>query len=224
MKKIKFLLIILPLISLISITLGVYLTKRPSFVSSSSEIDDFGPIMFLSLLYIPIMVCWVLSGVYAKKLKRSVPGWVMGSFFLPIIVPFILAFKKPIKIYSIENQQTPNMGSTEQRKYNNDENENDAIDFGFCKKCIEETTPESPGNVNTLNGVGTMLMGSRWSQKGKKPCPECSSVIQTKWVTFGIGLFTMGTYRILYTKKGILTSKFYGRRLKSDLESDQLIK
>jgi hypothetical protein len=41
-------------------------------------------------------------------------------------------------------------------------------------------------------------------------------VIQQKWMTFGIGLAPLGTYRILYLRKGLMESDFLGRRLKDD--------
>lgn len=87
---------------------------------------------------------------------------------------------------------------------------------GFCEKCLSETTDEFPGTISSVNAIGTMLMGSRWNPKGIDPCPNCGSVIQKKWITFGVGIIALGTYRILYFKKGITESDFIGRRLKND--------
>ena len=90
------------------------------------------------------------------------------------------------------------------------------VEEGFCEKCISQTTDEHPGTVYSLNAIGTMLMGTRWNPKGLDPCPDCGSVVQKKWYTFGVGIKPLGTYRILYLKKGLMESDFLGRRLKDD--------
>ena len=87
---------------------------------------------------------------------------------------------------------------------------------GFCERCLAQTIEESPGTVYSLNGIGTMLMGSRWRVKGKEECLDCGSVIQHKWMTFGIGIAPLGTYRILYLRQGLMESDFLGRRLRDD--------
>jgi hypothetical protein len=61
-----------------------------------------------------------------------------------------------------------------------------------------------------------MLMGTRWRAKGLHPCATCGSVVQTKWLTFGVSLKPLGTYRVIYTKRGLSTSRFFSRRLRSD--------
>jgi len=60
------------------------------------------------------------------------------------------------------------------------------------------------------------LMGTRWSSRGLDPCPACGSVVQGKWSTFGFGVTKLGSYRILYTKRGITKTRYFGRRLLSD--------
>ena len=87
---------------------------------------------------------------------------------------------------------------------------------GFCSTCLSETTDEAPGKVYSLNAIGTMLMGTRWNPKGTQLCPNCGSVVQQKWVTFGVGIVPLGTYRILYLRKGFMENDFVGRRLRND--------
>ena len=63
----------------------------------------------------------------------------------------------------------------------------------FCEKCLEETLPESCGNVETINFVGTTL-----SVLGDK-CPVCHSIVAEKRnVVFGVRLKSLGYYRIIY--------------------------
>ena len=60
-------------------------------------------------------------------------------------------------------------------------------------------------------------MGTRWNPKGTQLCPNCGSqCISKKWVTFGVGIVPLGTYRILYLRKGLMESDFVGRRLRND--------
>ena len=71
---------------------------------------------------------------------------------------------------------------------------------GFCRACWDETIAESAGDCRTVNGVGTTLEG--WAGK----CPDCGSVIQTKYWT----LVSQGRFRVLYTQP----SRYLSRRLK----------
>jgi len=209
MKKIKLLLIFIPILSLCGLIATAILTSEPGQPPS-----DFSTICGLSMLFAPLIICTVLSITYAKHLNRSPFVWGLAAFFFPHFAPIILAFVKPLNKPSINRFETDNQ--------NNQRIEDDITDDsigqiqGFCEDCISETTDESPGNANTINGIGTMLMGTRFFQKGLNPCSKCHSVIQTKWFTIGFGVNPLGTYRILYTKKGIITDKYHGRRLKND--------
>ncbi len=157
-----------------------------------------------------IVVSAVLSGILAVRLKRAAPVWVIGSIFIPFLVPFILAFMKeapdaryvaPDRSASAQPQGGTAPAFNEQ---------------GFCARCVSETTDESPGSVSTTNGIGTALQGTRWREKGLDPCPVCGSVVQQKWRMFGWGVKPLGTYRILYVRGGIFSKRYFGRRLKAD--------
>ena len=74
----------------------------------------------------------------------------------------------------------------------------------FCEKCYAETTDENAGNTTTINLIGTRLMGR------KNPCPNCGSVITSKWIWFMFPIFKSGTYRIIYTGH----SEYLSRKLK----------
>ncbi len=157
-----------------------------------------------------IIVSAVLSGMLAAGLRRAVPVWVIGSIFIPFLIPFILAFMKeaPDTSYVAPERSVP--GSPR------DESASGLNEQGFCARCVSETTEESPGSVSTTNGIGTALQGTRWREKGLDPCPVCGSVVQQKWYMFGWGVKPLGTYRILYVKEGIFSKRYFGRRLKAD--------
>jgi uncharacterized RDD family membrane protein YckC len=94
-----------------------------------------------------------------------------------------------------------------------------AMSVGFCDRCIAQTTSETPGNIHSVNGIGTMLSASRWYSKEADRCSQCGSVVQIKWISFGVGLKPLGTYRVLYVKKGVsgfTASRFFARRLAND--------
>jgi hypothetical protein len=154
----------------------------------------------------------VLSGILAHKLKRSAPLWVIGSFFIPFLVPFILSFLKetPDTRYVAPDRNAPAPALAA------DGSLPAFSEQGYCARCVAETTDESPGSVSTMNGVGTALQGTRWSAKGLDPCPACGSVVQQKWRMFGFGVKALGTYRILYVKHGVFSNRYFGRRLRND--------
>ena len=85
---------------------------------------------------------------------------------------------------------------------------------GFCNNCRAQTTAESAGNLRQFNGIGTAFGPF---SKGK--CPECGSVIKTKWFTFGVPLVPLEKYRVLFTmQKGTLggsRATFLSRKLNS---------
>ena len=63
-------------------------------------------------------------------------------------------------------------------------------DSGFCKKCHDESTPQSPGSISTTNGTGTRFYGE------DRRCSECGSVVRVHWVVFSyLPLIPLGTYR-----------------------------
>ncbi len=82
----------------------------------------------------------------------------------------------------------------------------------FCPKCLDETLPESTGNLDTTNFVGTTLidMGNR--------CSVCNSYVVKKcYIIFGIPVKSYGYYRIIQIKKyfAFVSSEanFYARKL-----------
>ena len=79
-----------------------------------------------------------------------------------------------------------------------------------------QTADESTGTLYTLNGIGTMLSGTRWNPRGLAPCPSCGSVIQIKWFGIAFGIRALGTYRVLYTRPEAFSGRFIARRLKDD--------
>jgi hypothetical protein len=66
----------------------------------------------------------------------------------------------------------------------------------FCPKCIEETLPESIGNLETINFVGTSLfyIGNR--------CNICNSYVASKsYIILGFPAKKYDAYRIIDLKK-----------------------
>lgn len=60
----------------------------------------------------------------------------------------------------------------------------------FCAACISASSDESPGDVNTNNGIGRKFYG------GADRCPTCGSVARTLWfVVADVPLLPRGTYR-----------------------------
>jgi hypothetical protein len=88
----------------------------------------------------------------------------------------------------------------------------------FCRACVEETSDVSAGSTTTVNGVGTTLYGSA------SRCPDCDSVIQTKWFCIiYVPIIPLGRYRVLYASPSQYLSRQLGgqpRRLR-DEEDDR---
>ena len=162
-------------------------------------------------LLVPWIAGLALTGVLAGRLNRRAGGWVLGSFLLPFVLPIVLAFMKEAPRPTAKSAAMHSALAT-----GADDSPVGFNEQGFCARCAMETSDESPGNINSVNGIGTALMGTRWFVRGLDPCPVCGSVIQSKWFTLGFGVTRLGTYRILYTRKGLTSSRFYGRRLLSD--------
>ncbi len=84
---------------------------------------------------------------------------------------------------------------------------------GFCDNCRAQTTAETAGNLSQFNGIGTTF-----GPFSKDKCPECGSVIKTKWFTFVVPLVPLEKYRVLFTmQKGTLggsRATFLSRKLK----------
>jgi hypothetical protein len=166
-------------------------------------------LLLTSAFFLPWIVQAVLAGVLAGKLNRNSAGWVIGSIFLPFIVPFFLVFMKG-KEPAMKSRPPVSAAIATDPEFKGFNEQ------GFCWRCVGETSEEAPGNVSSFNGIGTALMGTRWTTRGLDPCPACGSVVQSKWRTFGFGISKIGTYRIIYTKRGFTSSRFFGRRLLSD--------
>ncbi len=74
----------------------------------------------------------------------------------------------------------------------------------YCRACMAGTTQESAGGTTTVNGVGTKLYGS------KSPCPQCGSIIQTKFFCFLlIPVIPLGKYRV----KWVSPRRYLSRKL-----------
>lgn len=89
----------------------------------------------------------------------------------------------------------------------------------FCRACIEETSDVSAGSTTTVNGVGTTLYGSA------SRCPDCDSIIQTKWVCFiFLPIIPLGRYRVLYASPTQYLSRQVGgrpRRLRDYVDEEE---
>jgi hypothetical protein len=163
-----------------------------------------------STLSMPIVyglaaVSAVLGGILAAKLNRAPGLWAMGTLLIPIVIPGVLCLVKTVPDRRYLPGKNPRPAGAEVARNAQ----------GYCQYCVDETTDESPGSVSTMNGIGTALMGTRWSSKGLDRCPICGSEVKQKWSTFGFGVKPSGTYRILYLG-GVFTKKYFGRRLKQD--------
>lgn len=61
---------------------------------------------------------------------------------------------------------------------------------GFCDACVAGSSGESPGDVNTNNGIGRKFYGDA------ERCTACDSTIRTLWwVLADIPLVPLGSYR-----------------------------
>ena len=77
----------------------------------------------------------------------------------------------------------------------------------FCDKCIAESSDQTPGDVNTYNGIGRKFYGS------KSPCAQCGSVIRTLWWTLiDVPIIPLGSYRYKKGSETIQSSRFWARR------------
>jgi len=211
-KQLKIILVVLQAVPLVAL---LTLATATSAGRSSGSADDGVVAAALVVVYVPYLASVVLSGVLASRMKRRVLGWVLGAFFLPLFGPLILASRRSLEQPASAPALAPLQGGREPRA--------GAIvkevafnPGGFCTQCLSQTTGETPGNMTTFNGIGTALMGTRWRARGLNACPTCGSVVQTKWFTFGFAVKPLGTYRVIYTKKGLTTSRLFARRLHDD--------
>lgn len=73
----------------------------------------------------------------------------------------------------------------------------------FCERCLNATTNESSGSLHTINGFGTLFLGSH------DQCPVCKSCITTEWnCFFFVPFFPVAKYRVIF---GSGNSFFGGR-------------
>ncbi len=85
--------------------------------------------------------------------------------------------------------------------------EDDIASSGFCKRCYDESSPHSPGNVSSTNGTGTMFYG------GDRPCSQCGSEVRVHWFTlFGLPIIPLGTYRYRAISGGGARTAFIARK------------
>ena len=61
---------------------------------------------------------------------------------------------------------------------------------GFCDACVSSSSAESPGDVNTNNGIGRKFYGNA------ERCAACDSTVRTLWwVLADVPLVPRGSYR-----------------------------
>ena len=79
---------------------------------------------------------------------------------------------------------------------------------GFCQECLNQTSPESPGDTRTVNFLfGTRLIGH------DERCNVCGSVVQTLWTCVVLPIISEGRYRVRYLESGLMSSRYVGRKL-----------
>ena len=77
---------------------------------------------------------------------------------------------------------------------------------GFCERCVEETLPQSAGNLWTFNGIGVTMYGD------SRLCADCGSAIRRVWfVVFYIPLIPLTRFRVIDSGGG---RKFYSRKVR----------
>ncbi|HUR00860.1 MAG TPA: hypothetical protein VM166_15530 [Gemmatimonadaceae bacterium] len=93
-----------------------------------------------------------------------------------------------------------------------------SVAAGFCASCIAESSVDTPGDVNTYNGIGRKFYG------GKAPCATCGSVLRTLWWTLiDIPVVPLGTYRYkTIAEDGIQMKRFWARKTRTHW--DQVVK
>lgn len=87
------------------------------------------------------------------------------------------------------------------------DDEEQILQTGFCTKCTADSTSETPGSISTMNGIGRKFYG------GAEKCPTCGSVVRVLWFVFvEVPLIPLGTYRYQESEKGVMRSRFLGRK------------
>jgi hypothetical protein len=75
----------------------------------------------------------------------------------------------------------------------------------FCSKCTFESTDQSSGNLQRLNGIGTAFVGS------SDICPSCKAVVRRVWFTFFfVPVVPLARYRVMQ----ISPQEFLSRRVR----------
>jgi hypothetical protein len=73
----------------------------------------------------------------------------------------------------------------------------------FCERCLARSSDRAAPSTLTFNGFfGTQPMGVA------DRCPQCTSVVRTIWIWFGVPLLPVGSYRMIATGK----NEYVGRR------------
>jgi hypothetical protein len=207
-RRLKIILVVLQGVPLVAV---LVLAAATSAGRTGAPAGDGVVAAALAIVYIPYLASVALTGLLASRMKRSVLGWVFAALFLPIVGPLILVSRRS------PDRPSPAAAPTDHSHVVPASAADPAHNSGgFCTRCLSETTVETPGNMTTFNGIGTALMGTRWRTRGLQECAACGSVVQTKWFTFGFGVKPLGTYRVIYTKRGQTTSRLFARRLRDD--------
>ena len=82
----------------------------------------------------------------------------------------------------------------------------------FCTRCFAETLGLSAGDVYMGNGYGRALRGNLY------PCADCHSVVQRLrfYAFFVVPILSYDWYRVIYAEKGLMSARFWSRKLKPE--------
>src|SRR5690348_14158853 len=74
----------------------------------------------------------------------------------------------------------------------------------FCAQCLADSLDVGTGDIGSFNGIGLALIGFG------PECPNCGAVVKRLFFCFGVPLFPLGKFRVIYLSNepyGFLGSK-----------------
>ena len=86
--------------------------------------------------------------------------------------------------------------------------------FGFCERCLDQTTSEEPGYWSYRTVIGPRLLDS------DHKCEKCGSMLMTKWYCIIFPVRRMEQYRVLDKKGSALFESEIYRRVKEPERPD----
>lgn len=106
------------------------------------------------------------------------------------------------------------MATKKQHELKTINNEGNNSQQNFCENCLEETLPQSTGNLWSINFVGTTI------KEIGGYCSACGSVVvEKRFILYGIPIHSYGFYRVkrILIPKFLIDddSKFFARKLKN---------